>query len=301
MPRVSLVLPTYNGARFLRESIDSCLRQTFSDFELIVVVDGSTDETESILANYSDSRLSIVKQTNQGLPRTLNSGFARARGNYWSWTSDDNIFLPDALQVMVDYLDTYRTAPMVCTDILRINEAGRTTAYDDSSRACFLYRADIARRVGEYRPEFRLVEDTDFFLRLQHVGGPIERIHEPYYRYRDHSSSLSYQKGSTRYLTAMKMRYDHITRGIEECDDLQPLFFDLLSKAALYRDRQQMADMVAFARDKRVPFLVAFEHEEQWLRGPIGWAYNRVRTALLSRYRRLNRSLIRRFKVLARS
>ena len=152
MPRVSVILPTYNGARHLREAIDTCLQQTFSDFELVVVVDGSTDTTREILTTYTDPRLVIAVQENQGLPRALNSGFACARGEYWSWTSDDNAFLPRALEVMVDYLDAHPDVPMVCTDFLRINNAGRTTGYDEQNWACFLYRACIARRVGEYRP-----------------------------------------------------------------------------------------------------------------------------------------------------
>src|SRR4051794_26646558 len=105
MPKVSIILPTYNGARHLREALDACLKQSFADFELIVVIDGSTDETKEIMGTYADPRLKIVFQENQGLPRALNSGFAHARGKYWSWTSDDNAFLPTALQVMVDYLD----------------------------------------------------------------------------------------------------------------------------------------------------------------------------------------------------
>lgn len=301
MPQVSLILPTYNGGRFLRESIDSCLRQTFTDFELIVVIDGSTDETDTILASYSDPRLVSVWKENQGLPRALNTGFARARGEYWSWTSDDNIFLPEALEAMVGYLDTHSSAPMVCTDFIRIDDTGRTIGYDDTNRACFLYRADVARRVGEYRPEFLLVEDTDFFLRLQHIGGPIERIHKAHYWYRDHFSSLSYQQGSKRYITAMQMHYDHISRGIEDRNNMRHVFFYHLSKAALYRDHQQMAEMLVFAEEKQVPFLVALKHQERWLRSPPGWFYNRIRTALIARYRRLEKRIKRRARFSERS
>jgi glycosyltransferase involved in cell wall biosynthesis len=294
MPRISLVLPTYNGGRFLRESIDSCLRQTFTDFELIVVIDGSTDETDTILAGYSDPRLVTVGKENQGLPRALNTGFARARGEFWSWTSDDNLFLPDALEAMVRYLDTHSSAPMVCTDFIRIDDAGRTIGYDDTNRACFLYRADVARRVGEYRAELQLVEDTDFFLRLQHLGGPIERIPKAYYWYRDHNSSLTYQQGSKRFIRAMHMHYDHISNGIGERKTMRQIFFNLLGNAALYRDHQQMAEMLVFAEEKQVPFLVALKRQEQWLRSPPGWFYNKIRTALVARYQRLQKRIKRR-------
>jgi glycosyltransferase involved in cell wall biosynthesis len=296
MPRISLVLPTYNGGRFLKESIDSCLRQTFTDFELIVVVDGSTDETDTILASYSDPRLVSVWKKNHGLPRALNTGFARARGEFWSWTSDDNLFLPDALEAMVGYLDTHSSAPMVCTDFIRIDDTGRTIGYDDANRACFLYRADVARLVGEYRPELQLVEDTDFFLRLQHLGGPIERIPKAYYLYRDHNGSLTYQQGSKRHIRAMKMHYDHISNGIGKSENMRQIFFNLIRNAAIYRDHQQMAEMLVFAEEKQVPFLVALKRQEQWLRSPLGWFYNRIRTAFVARYQRLQKRIKRRTK-----
>src|ERR1019366_6005572 len=190
-PSISIILPTYNGAAYIRESVDSCLNQSFQDLELIVVVDGSPDDTETILSSYSDRRLRVFKQSNQGLPSALNAGFAQARGRFFSWTSDDNIYLPDAMAVMWQYLQEHPQAAMVCTDCLSIDEAGRIFSYNRHTWACFLYRAEAAALAGPYRPEFRLVEDVDFFLRLRHFAGPIERIPRPYYKYRAHKASLS--------------------------------------------------------------------------------------------------------------
>ncbi|WP_159725910.1 glycosyltransferase [Methylosinus sp. Ce-a6] len=291
MPKVSIVLPTYNGARHLREALDTCLRQTFVDFELIVVVDGSVDETKDILTTYADPRLVIVMQENQGLPRALNSGFARARGVYWSWTSDDNAFLPSALQTMVDYLDAHPDAPMVSADFFRIDDAGRTIGYDEVNWACFLYRADVARRVGDYRPEYRLVEDKDFFLRLRHVGGPIARIRQPLYRYREHARSLTRQEGGKRHITTLKMHYDLITRGIEKHISLRQLFFHELSRTALYHDHKQMNEILAFARETNMPFMSALEARDHRLRSPLGWLLNRLSIAATARRERLKRLL----------
>jgi glycosyltransferase involved in cell wall biosynthesis len=293
MPKVSIVLPTYNGARHLREALDTCLGQTFRDFELIVVVDGSVDETKDILATYADSRLVIVLQENQGLPRALNSGFSRARGEYWSWTSDDNAFLPSALQMMVDYLNAHPDAPMVSADFLRIDDAGRTIGYDDLNWACFLYRADVARRVGDYRPEYRLVEDKDFFIRLQHIGGPIARIRQPLYRYREHPRSLTRQEGGKRHITTLKMHYDLITRGIEQHINLQHLFFHELSRTALYHDYEQMTEILTFARHTNMPFMSALEARAHRLRSPIGRLLNRLSIAATARRERLKRLLAR--------
>lgn len=293
MPKVSIVLPTYNGARHLRESLDSCLQQSFDDFELIVVVDGSIDDTQNILATYDDPRLTIIVQENKGLPRALNCGFARARGDYWCWTSDDNAYLHHALQSMVDYLDSHPDTPMVCADFFRVDDRGNTTAYDDINIACFLYRADVARRVGEYRHEFLLVEDRDFYLRLEHVGGPIERIRQPLYRVRDHKLSLSYREGPRRHITTVKMHYDLVTRGMEKHLDLQRLFFHELNKAALYRDHEQMAKITAFARETHMPFISSLEARERRLRSAPGWLLNRLSTAVAAQRGRLERFLAR--------
>ena len=99
-PLVSIVLPVYNGEKYLRESLDSILAQTMEDWELIAVDDCSKDATPQILADYaaSDSRIRVMRNAeNQRLPRSLNIGFAEARGEFLTWTSDDNAYAPEAL------------------------------------------------------------------------------------------------------------------------------------------------------------------------------------------------------------
>ena len=97
---ISIVLPVYNGERFLRESIDSVLAQTYTNWELLIVDDCSTDNTAAIVHEYvqKDSRVQYYKnEKNLRLPRNLNRGFSLARGDYLTWTSDDNVFWPTAL------------------------------------------------------------------------------------------------------------------------------------------------------------------------------------------------------------
>ena len=92
-PLISIVLPSYNGARYVCESIDSCLRQSYHNWELIIVDDASTDDTPSIIAEYvaRDHRIrSIRNAVNRRLPGSLNIGFADASVQFLTWTSDDN-------------------------------------------------------------------------------------------------------------------------------------------------------------------------------------------------------------------
>ena len=108
-PLVSIVLPTYNGYRFLEKSICSILNQSHSNWELIIVDDASTDESPEIIDKYvlADKRIrSIRHETNRKIPAALNTGFTQAEGVYLTWTSDDNCYKPDALVNMVDYLES---------------------------------------------------------------------------------------------------------------------------------------------------------------------------------------------------
>src|ERR1017187_1387375 len=102
-PVISIVLPTYNGSKYIRTSIDSCLHQTFPNFELIIVNDCSTDDTASIVEEYvaKDDRIKIIHNIqNKKLPLSLNKGFEIAKGKYFTWTSDDNYYAPHALQTL---------------------------------------------------------------------------------------------------------------------------------------------------------------------------------------------------------
>jgi glycosyltransferase involved in cell wall biosynthesis len=274
-PSISIILPTYNGSTHIRESLDSCLNQSFQDLELIVVIDGSTDDTEAIVNSCTDPRLRVFKQDNQGLPASLNAGFAQARGRFLTWTSDDNIYLPEAMGVMWHYLQEHPQAAMVCTDCLLIDDKGKTFSYTRTTWACFLYRAEAAALAGPYRPEFRLVEDIDFFLRLRHYAGPIDRIPRPYYKYRDHKMSLSSTQSAIRQFVSLRLHYDLVTRGVERLD-LRELFWDRLSKSALYRDSQSMDAIVQFADEHNVPFARELAARSNFLKTPVGWLCNRL-------------------------
>jgi glycosyltransferase involved in cell wall biosynthesis len=200
---VSIVLPTHNGARYLRESIDSCLAQTYANLELIVVVDGSRDETLTILKSYDDRRLStIVLPNNVGLPRALNIGFARARGALLSWTSDDNRFRAVAIAEMVDVLKSRADVDIVYSDFSEIDQGGRaipplswTGVPEDIIRfncvgPCFLYRRQVQESLGGYDDAMRLAEDYDFWLRAA-VLFRMTRLRRNLYLYRRHPNSLT--------------------------------------------------------------------------------------------------------------
>lgn len=201
---ISIVLPTYNGARYLRESLDSCLAQADPDWELIIVDDCSTDDTPALVAEYvaRDSRIRALRNpVNRRLPASLNEGFAHARGELLTWTSDDNRFRPAALQRMREHLEANPAADLVYTDFSVIDAAGRRTGpgwtgpaadlpFRDVVGACFLYRRALHDRLRGYDDEMALVEDYDFWLRAS-VEFRLEWLREDLYEYRWHDRSLT--------------------------------------------------------------------------------------------------------------
>ncbi len=114
-PSVSVILPVYNGVEYLSESIESILGQTFSDFELIIIDDGSTDNPSAIIESFCDHRIRLYAHENEGLAWTLNRGVALARGSYIARQDQDDISLSTRLEKQVDFLQANPEVGMVGT------------------------------------------------------------------------------------------------------------------------------------------------------------------------------------------
>ena len=224
MPKVSIVLPVYNGEKYLRESLDSILTQTFSDWELIIVNDCSTDGTQNIIEEYvsKDSRIRTIKNSiNQKLPESLNIGFRISTGEYLTWTSDDNMYRPEALEVMTNYLDREKDCYMVCTAMDIIDSLGnyvqRSCNYNYEQMlcnncvgACFMYRRAILQDIGEYDINRFLVEDYDYWLKILFHYGKIDFIDRVLYSYRSHENSLSGKRLHDINIELLKLRKVYI-------------------------------------------------------------------------------------------
>jgi glycosyltransferase involved in cell wall biosynthesis len=220
-PLVSVVLPTHNGQRYLEQSIDSIVSQTYAHWELILVDDGSADATPEICrrAAERDTRIRYIRlEPNRGLPGALNEGFRQACGQYWTWTSDDNRYLPPALERMAGFLAQHPQTALVYAGMQFIDAQGAAVGiYEPEApelltvrpvvQGCFLYRSDVARRVGEYDDAHRLCEDYDFWLRVAALGR-LSRIPDLLYEYRRHSGSLT----STRGLQIIEAKAEVLSR-----------------------------------------------------------------------------------------
>lgn len=205
-PLISIVLPTYNGSRYIRQSIESCLAQSFQNFELIIVNDCSTDNTLEIVREYAkaDERIVVINNVfNKKLPLSLNTGFEKARGTYYSWTSDDNFYAKDALATMIKVFEQDNTIDLVYADYTLIDENGKITGtrtFGDINKsfskwlgcgACFLYKKMLHLQNNGYRPEAFLIEDYDFFVRAFTQNKFYYLPNTELYFYREHSASLT--------------------------------------------------------------------------------------------------------------
>ena len=202
-PRVSVVLPVYNDAARLPRAVASVLEQSFTDFELIVVDDGSTDGSAAALAEIRDPRLRIVRQENRRLPGALDRGFAAACGELLTWTSSDNLCAPGWLDALVAALDRNPDCGLAVGGFAWIDDADRilrvtrdqdvsTAAFltRNPGNAAFLYRASLAAAIGGYDAALEGAEDWDYWVRLAERA-PVVRVDAVLYYYREHGDSMT--------------------------------------------------------------------------------------------------------------
>ena len=202
-PKVSIILPTYNGAKYIRISIDSCLNQTYKNIELIIVDDGSKDNSPQIIKGYRDQRIKYIRENiHSGIAGALNKGFSLSTGEYLTWTSDDNFYSPEAVGKMLNVLQSNKRIDFVYANYYKIDEKGDilTARVVDSPKglsigncvgACFLYTRRVYQQIGDYK-SILLVEDYEYWLRVREKFR-MKKIRKYLYYYRVHPDSLTYR------------------------------------------------------------------------------------------------------------
>lgn len=212
VPAISVVMPLYRGQKFLRESIDSVLRQTFGDFEFLVIVDDATEETRRILDEYKkvDSRIIVYYNDGIGLIDSLNLGFKAARGKYIARMDSDDICLPARLEKQFRYMEEHPGIGVLGTGFEIINGNGDTMhvfrpidnpglirwrlIYDNClTHSSVIIRKSILKKIGCYRSNARYAEDYDLWVRASRVTD-ISNHCDILMKYRVHDESVSMRK-----------------------------------------------------------------------------------------------------------
>ncbi len=218
-PSISVVMSAYNAQRYLRESVDSILSQTFADFEFIIIDDGSKDQTLSILREYEkqDKRIRIISRPNKGLTLSLNEGLAAAKAPLIARMDADDVSLPDRFEKQIAYLNQHPEVVLLGASVelidpygVHIGDQPYPTDHETLLRrllkgegGCIphpvtMYRADAVTKIGGYRSEYNNIEDLDLFLRLATIGR-VANLPQQLLKYRRDTGSISHTKRENQF------------------------------------------------------------------------------------------------------
>lgn len=227
-PCVSIIMPAYNGERFIAQAIDSVLAQTWTNWELIIVNDGSTDNTAAILATFKDPRITVITQRNQGQAAARNAGLNIAKGKYQAFLDADDLYLPDALANLSEYLELHPGVDVVYSDgyfcneqavpLMKLSEHRPATPIGDILESvvttssiiiaihCTMTRRKVIER-SKLQFDRRLTpsEDWDFWIQLARYA-QFGYLDKPTCVYRVHETNITKA-------TPSKRRREDLVRG----------------------------------------------------------------------------------------
>jgi glycosyltransferase involved in cell wall biosynthesis len=193
MAMIDVVLPTHNHAKLLPVALDSILAQTFKDFTLTVINDGSKDDTPQVLERYKDPRFSIIHQKNKKIPWTLNYGHSLGQSPYLTWVSDDNTSMPTHFEKMLAFISAgdYDFIQTDCIwDIHGIRRVVNMETHNGplghgNLGPSFLYKRTLWEKI-KYDEKLYGIEDLDFYLSVKRSGAKMAVLHEPLVVYNWH-------------------------------------------------------------------------------------------------------------------
>jgi glycosyltransferase involved in cell wall biosynthesis len=208
-PRIDVIMSVYNGENYLKEAIQSVLKQTYTNFKFIIVDDGSNDSSFDIIDSFEDKRIEVIRNgRSEGLTKRMNKAFRVAQGKYVARQDADDVSLPSRFESQVDFLEKHPEVDVLGTGIYLIDEegnrSGERTTHPSPSRQIFLernevfhgsamIRRDALEAVGGYNELFKYSQDYDLWLRLAKEHN-IRNLQTPLYAFRIHKSSVSLSK-----------------------------------------------------------------------------------------------------------
>ncbi|MEW6172009.1 MAG: glycosyltransferase [Bacillota bacterium] len=232
MPKVTVYIPTYNYGKYIKQAIESVLRQSYDSWELIVIDDASTDETGTVLSNFEGQpKVRIfVNQQNLGLTRNCNRAIELSRGEYIMRLDADDYLDENALLVLCNILDRNPEVALVYPDYWIISENGELLRLERRSKvndeiklmdvpahgACSMIRKSCLIDLGGYNEDIRCQDGYDLWLRLIQKY-PVLNINLPLFYYRKHSGSL------TTYTDRILRTRQRIKQDFVEKQDMPPL------------------------------------------------------------------------------
>lgn len=219
IPTVSVVIPVYNRGKFVRETINSVLRQTYNDFEVIAVDDGSKDDSLAVLNSFGDciTVLQHPNGENRGQSAAINLGLERARGRYVAVLDSDDLWMPEKLSVLIEYLETHPEIGLVYSNGQWVDEGGnskgviyRSNHVETSDASAVLLncyfalpsnsviRREAFEKAGGFDETLRTAQDHDMAVRIAEVAR-LAYVDRVLWAYRRHPASVSKRSGELRW------------------------------------------------------------------------------------------------------
>ena len=284
-PKVTVLMSIYNGEKYLNEAIDSILRQTFKDFEFLIINDGSADKTGEILKSYNDPRIKIINNDkNIGLTKSLNKGLKIAKGEYIARQDADDISMPERLKEEVAFLEINKDYAVVGTFVKILNENTRITRCWDRPTNdieirellrkdnCIVHGSAMIRGiclhdVGFYDKSMVRSQDYDLWLKLSEMYF-LANIPKYLYIRREHSEiiGLKYREEQLKYveiakLNAIERQYVNLLEKVKNhCIDIKKaitLFIDIITEKNRLRENT-LEPIPRFKRLKKFIKLILF-------------------------------------------
>jgi len=241
LPVISVLMPVYNAEKFLKEAIESILRQTFTSFEFIIINDGSTDSSLEIIEEFAkrDSRIKYINRKNKGLIESLNEGIEISQGKYIARMDSDDVSFPKRLEVQYEFLEQNSEYVVVGSRVILIDEDGDelcpmvnlfSNKDIDSAHinnltngAVIVHPTAMIRRsslvkIGGYRHDYKNAEDIDVWLRLSELG-KVCNLDDVFLKYRQHFDSIGYSCRESQLKSIKNAVNDaRIRRGLENSE-----------------------------------------------------------------------------------
>jgi len=242
-PVVSILLPMKNAARYIQATIQSLLNQSFLDFEIIVINDGSDDGCEALVESFDDKRIKVFQGKSNGISAALNLALSLAKGRYVCRCDADDLYPVDRLKSQVGWLESHANYIAVAGKFSSMDEQGNVIAeFNTGSEACdltaellrgvtrthlgaFLIKREILAQLKGFREYFVTAEDIDLQLRLGELGR-VAYIPENMYFYRIHNSSITHVQSSNKRVfyenTAREFLMQRLNEGLDQLEKGEP-------------------------------------------------------------------------------